>query len=131
MKRPQIRTAIETASSLLQRAVAQAQTPNFDLNVFSDTLREAQESFNAALLGATIIDDTVKSYVVRFSVTYETMVSVDHNETIGDAIADIDIPEKPGCRYIDDSFEALSHEDLDTGERIDLRAGDDNGGFLT
>lgn len=45
-----------------------------------------------------------KRYLVQFSVTYLTTVECGDDECLDDIISDIDIPEKEGIEYLDDSF---------------------------
>ena len=45
-----------------------------------------------------------KTYLVEFSVTYLTSVECGEDESLDDVISDIDIPEKEGIEYLDDSF---------------------------
>jgi len=45
-----------------------------------------------------------KTYLVEFSVTYLTRVECGEDESLDDVISDIDIPEKEGIEYLDDTF---------------------------
>jgi hypothetical protein len=44
-------------------------------------------------------------YLVEFSVTYQTTIERDPDETLEDALCDIDIPETNKVFYKEDSFE--------------------------
>lgn len=45
---------------------------------------------------------------VRFSVEFETTIEVPDDENVWDAVQDIEIPEKEGVSYKEDSYEVLS-----------------------
>lgn len=47
----------------------------------------------------------MKTYTVRFTVAYETIIVVPEGTSVDDAVSDIDIPENATCTYVDDSFE--------------------------
>lgn len=55
---------------------------------------------------------------VRFSVEYEAVVRVEKGETVADAVRDIDIPERPDCQYVTDTFKVEKVTDQKTGESI-------------
>lgn len=49
---------------------------------------------------------------ITFTASFETIIEVEDDQNINDAISDIDIPENSSCKYIDDSFEVNSEEEL-------------------
>jgi len=56
---------------------------------------------------------------VRFTVEYEALVCVGEDDNISDAVSDIDIPERPGCEYVADTFEVQQVSDEETGEPVE------------
>lgn len=49
---------------------------------------------------------------VKFTVSYETVIEIDDQEDLEDAISDIDIPEGENVKYVEDSFEVESQEEI-------------------
>ena len=46
-----------------------------------------------------------KTYKVKFTATFEATVLVKGNQSLKDAVADINIPENAQCRYVEGTFE--------------------------
>lgn len=62
-----------------------------------------------------------REFHVVFTAQYKTKVTVEDNESVSDAISEIDIPENSTCDYKSESFEIDSVEDSD-GNELDLDA---------
>jgi hypothetical protein len=52
-----------------------------------------------------------KKYRIRYSVEFETIITVGPNESISDVVADIDIPEG---EYVEDSFEVIRTSEVES-----------------
>lgn len=62
---------------------------------------------------------------VRFSVVYEAVVRVEKGQTVANAVNEVDIPERPDCQYVTDTFEVEKVTDPKTGESINYAFVDD------
>lgn len=62
---------------------------------------------------------------VRFTVEFEALVCVGEDDNIADAVSDIDIPERPGCDYVADTFDVQSVVDEQTGDAVDWQRDED------
>ena len=54
----------------------------------------------------------MKTIKVKFSVEYETVINVNDNDDVEDAVVNIEIPENDLCKYVKDSFEVLKETTL-------------------
>lgn len=63
---------------------------------------------------------------VRFTVEYEALVCVGEDDNITDAVCDIDIPERPGCEYVADTFEVQRVVDEETGKPVEWQRDEEN-----
>jgi hypothetical protein len=50
-------------------------------------------------------DNIIEEYKVTFIARFEARVKIKPGQDLGDAVADIDIPENHQCFYVDGSFE--------------------------
>lgn len=54
----------------------------------------------------------MKQYRVTYSVRYETVIDVEENNSVEDAVSDVQIPETDNVTYVEQSFKVIDVEKL-------------------
>lgn len=55
----------------------------------------------------------MKNYEVVYTVKFRTVIEVPHDSTVEHEVSNIEIPEGPGGKYIEDSFEVEETKETD------------------
>lgn len=53
-----------------------------------------------------------KQVKITFTVTYETVIEIEDDENVEEIAFDVNIPESSSCKYVEDSFEIESEEEV-------------------
>ena len=60
-----------------------------------------------------------KRLKVRFTAEFETFIDLAEGDHVPDMVSDIDIPERPDCEYVANSFDVQSVVDAESNKPVD------------